>query len=128
MSSLVTLHYKSTMHISGLLSQVIDPERAEIVTAIVFFIVSKCVRKLYIMGFIVALIRQCDARIQSLPRQIPPSPLRVSLLVTAGTNKAAFLMFRQTDRVDETYLITVKILFIKCCSTFYCPHCIQVDM
>jgi hypothetical protein len=40
MSSLVTLHYKSTMHISGLLSQVIDTERGEIVTAIVFFIVS----------------------------------------------------------------------------------------
>jgi hypothetical protein len=40
---------------------------------------------------------------------IPPG-LPVSLLITAGTNKAAFLRYRQTDRADKPNLMLTEFL------------------
>ncbi len=59
-------------------------------------------------------VRLCDSPLKFCPSPIPPSLHLVSLLISAGTNKAAFLRYRQTDRVDKLthMLVNREILSI----------------
>ncbi len=93
-------------HISGLLSQVVGSEKAETVTAIVCLIVSKCVRKLYITcGFYCRTYKPMRCPHPISPSSNPSLSSPGQFTYYCRDQKAAFLRYRQTDRVDETYLM-----------------------
>jgi hypothetical protein len=53
-------------------------------------------------------VRICDTPLKFRALSNPSSLHLVSLLITAGTNKAAFLRYRQTDRVGKLPHMSIK--------------------
>ena len=50
---------------------------------------------------------------------ITPSRLPVSSSITAGTNKTAFLRYRQTDRADKLSVMWMTLILISSALSFY---------